>query len=290
MTFNPIDVNSLTPYDRKQLLGFLRRKLGNESFESFLNDNGEEWMIQLAYYMVTEDQKQGNSANVQLSSTPRYQNGAPATVVSNLERLRQHMGDNEYQKTLARLGEPAMEEMARKMFGTRPSTTSSPRPVRTRESSQKLAQIIFFISLAYGALLGGGYPDWVKFNQILDGIFGWVVGILFVLGLILVLFFRSSFDFSMIWIYGGMLALGISAVIGLVTNLFTIGIKVLGVAAVAFIGCWLVGALLGVPIFRLVERANQTWLKWVIGIIAVLMWIGLMILGGYGVWEIFPVK
>lgn len=290
MTFDYIDVNSLTPFDRKQLLGFLRRKLGDETFESFLSSNGEEWTVQLAFVMMAEDQKQGKDVSVKLASTPRYQNGTPAVALSNLERLRQHMGDNEYQSTLARLGKPAMEEMANKMFGSRAAAASSARPVRTRESSQKINQIFFWIALAYGALLGGGYPDWVNFSGVFDAIFYWVVGGIFVIGLIMVLFFRTAFDFGNIWLLGLLIAALIAAVIGLGANLFTVGIKVLGVAGLAFIGSWLLGQLVARPLFRLLERIETTWMKWVIGIVGVLILLGLLILGGIGIFGIFPVK
>ena len=158
--------------------------------------------------------------------------------------------------------------------------------MRTRESSRKLNQIILLVALAYGALLAAVIRIAGRVRQVYESIYYWVVGAVFVIGLIQFLFFRKSFDFFDILWEGFILAVLVSTIIGLGANLFTFGIKVLGVAALAAVGAYLFGMLLGHPVFRILERLDKTWMKWVFVILAVII---AAVLGWFGILAIFPV-
>ncbi len=275
MDWSSFDVSSIDPQTRRQLLDNLRKNLDNNTYQNMLEDNTEDGLLKFAIMIMMAQEKAGQPG----SSTLRN---------LRLERMRRRMGDEPYRSFLRTHSEEELLELESQFFT--PAPTDLNRRVRTRESTRRLRQIIFLLALAYGALLGAGYPDWAAFSQVFDSIFYWVVGIIFVIGLVLVLFFRTAFDLSNIWLWGLLISALISAVIGLGANLFTIGLKVLGVAALAAVGAYLFGLLFGQPVYRWLERCEKEWQMWVVGILAVLLAAGVLVAGWFGILAVFPVS
>ena len=274
MANNDFDVSMIDPSTRRELLESLRKKFGSEVYETMLENSTENDLLSFAIQQQILSGDQGLLGN-------------NAVRKLRLDRMRRRIGSDQYNAFLRTHSEAELLELESKIFAPVPSTDSG-RSTRTRESSQRVSQIIMLLALAYGALLGSGYPDWVKFGQVFESIFYWVVGAVFVIGLILVLFFRTSFDFGNIWLWGFIVAALVSTVIGLGANLFTIGIKVLGVAGVAAVGAYLFGMLFGRPVFRWLERTEKEWVRWVFGILAGLIAVGVLILGWIGIVAVFP--
>lgn len=274
MNNSGFDVSQLDPYTRRQLLDTLRQNLGSQLYQSMLQNSSEDDLLSFAI-------------QTQLDQGDRGLLGTDVLRDLRLKRMRQRMGEAQYNAFLRAHSEAELLELESKVFA--PASTSSERRVRTRESTQKLNQVTMLIALAYGALLGAGYPDWAGFGRVFDAIFYWVVGIIFVIGLILVLFFRTSFDFGNILLLGLVVAALISSAIGLVANLFTIGLKVLGVAGLAWLGAYLVGLLVGRPVFRWLERQEKSWVRWVFGILAVIIALAILTAGWFGVMAVFPI-
>jgi len=264
----------IDPSTRRELLESLRKKFGSEVYQTLLENSTENDLLS---FVIQQ----------QIASGDQGLLGSHTIRNLRLDRIRRRIGGDQYNTFLRTHTEAELLDLESMLF-TPASTEASDRRVRTRESSRKLNQIILLVALAYGALLGSGYPDWVRFGQVFDSIFYWIVGAIFVIGLILVLFFRTAFDFGNIWFLGLVLAALVSSVIGLGANLFTIGIKVLGVAALAAVGAYLFGMLLGRPVFRILERLEKTWMKWVFGILAVIIAAVVLIMGWIGIMAIFP--
>lgn len=186
------------------------------------------------------------------------------------EYEQQQIGDDNLALMVDQLGEEQAVELIRNIAGAKftgypglrsrevpeapPATIHRPvKKVRTREMGSTLNRRVVQVALIYTVLIGAFYPDFSAFSQIYDVIFPVAFIIIFLVAV--VNFFKTGgFDISTVFSWAVVAGIILGGGFGLVVNVIDRGVKTLAAAGIAFTGAFLVGMLLGKPIFRWIER------------------------------------
>lgn len=255
-----------------------------------------------ALHPIIREESQVQPAKKQLSETEKKR-----LLASARERLgdelfdyeQRQIGDDNLALMMDQLGEEQAVKLIRRIAGSvvngypclRSRAVPEPPPepirrpakkVRTREMGSTLNDRVLQVALIYAVLIGGFYPDFSAYYQVYESILP-IAAIGFLIVAVINFIRTMSFSFEVILTQAFIVSITLGIVFGIVVNLVNLGVRTLGAAGIAFTGAFLVGMLLGKPIFRWIERRQMEDRHGLYVGIGVVLGLAVLIAGWWGI-------